>query len=65
MSVHPGSIFIDQNWGNLPRGLWVAATANHIVAEGHDYDDVILIVRNRNILLSDVAIVFVPTGIIQ
>jgi hypothetical protein len=58
-------MFIDQNWIYMPLGLWVAATATKIVAEGHDYDSVIITLRNRGILLSDVAIVYVPTGIIQ
>lgn len=65
MVVHPGSIWIEQNWPRLIRGQWVAASSDGIVAEGPDYDRVIDAIRRRRMDLSEVTIVQVPVGIVQ
>ncbi len=65
MAIHPGSIFIDQNWNVLSPGMWVAANASGIVAEARLYDLMINSVREQGISLSDVTIVLVPVGVIQ
>jgi hypothetical protein len=65
MAVHAGSIWMDQNWGSLPAGFWVAASASGIVAEDRDYDLMLAAVSRQGIALSDVAIILVPVGVIQ
>ena len=36
MSVHPGSIWIDNNVGQAPQDIWVAVNATGVVAEHTD-----------------------------
>jgi hypothetical protein len=65
MAIHPGSIWMDQNWTSLSPGLWVATNASGVVAEDSDYDQMVATVRRLGISLSDVTIVLVPIGVIQ
>jgi len=65
MAVHPGSIWLEQNWSMLTPGLWVAATAGGIVSEGTDYDVMLAAVVSQGINLAGVTIVYVPVGIVQ
>ena len=60
MSVHNGSIWIDNNWALLPLGMWVAASANRIEAESPDYNGLIALLIGRGVGFSDVTVVFVP-----
>jgi hypothetical protein len=65
MSVHPGSIWLDNNWSQLPRDFWVAADNNGIVSEDKDLANVYSELRRRGINLPDVTIAYVPDGVIQ
>jgi hypothetical protein len=65
MAVHPGSIWLDQNWGYLTPGIWVAANATGILAEHPDYDIMLSQLAARNISLSEVTIAIEPKGIVQ
>ena len=65
MAIHQGSLWIDRNWNLLPQGVWVAANANGIVSEWSTYNGLIANVTARGIPLPEVAIVYVPSGIVQ
>lgn len=63
MSVHPGSIWLDNNWGAYPSGLWIAANATRMIAESPDYDDLIAYLRRQQIPLNELTVAyFVPGG---
>ncbi len=65
MSVHPGSIWIDNHFQNVPIGLWVAANANRQVAEDYDYDKLIAFLQSQNIPLQTLTIAYIPAGTYQ
>ncbi|GAA0692258.1 hypothetical protein GCM10009022_13890 [Vreelandella titanicae] len=65
MAVHAGSLFIDANWSSLPRGLWVVANAQNIVAEDSDLNRLYSFLNSRGYNLVDVTIVYVPDGVVQ
>ena len=65
MAQHLGSIWLDNNWANLPNNLWVAATGNGIVDENRSLERLINALRLKNINLDDVTIVFVTFDILQ
>lgn len=65
MSVHPGSIWIDNNSSSVPQDLWIAADANGIVAQDPDYEALITILQRRGISFGDITIAYLPSGIVQ
>jgi hypothetical protein len=65
MAVHPGSIWLDQHWSQLPRDYWVAATQAGIVAEDKDLARVYSTLQRKNIALDEVTIAYIPDGVIQ
>ncbi|NUA26315.1 hypothetical protein [Cupriavidus basilensis] len=66
MSVHPGSVWIDQNFATqVPQDRWVAADATGLVAENVNYDDLIAYLRRQNVSLQDVTIAYFPAGAFQ
>jgi len=65
MSVHPGSIWLDINWQQLPKDFWVAADRNGVVAEDKDLANLYATLQRLNIKLGDVTIAYVPAGVIQ
>lgn len=60
MSVHNGSLWIDNNWTALPPGRWVAASIVGIAAESSTYDGLIASLIQKGIGFADVTVVFVP-----
>ena len=65
MAVHPGSIWLDINWSQLPSDFWVAADRGGIVAEDSDLANVYSALQRLKIKLDDVTIAYVPDGVIQ
>jgi hypothetical protein len=65
MARHPGSVWLDRNWGNLPNNLWIAANANGVVAENRLFDRLIAELRRLAVDLNDVTIVFVTFDVLQ
>jgi hypothetical protein len=65
MSIHPGSIWIDQNWNRLPDGFWIAARGTGVVSEHTTYSGLIANIANRRVPLSDVTIIYIPHGVVQ
>ena len=61
MSVHPGSIWLDNNWDTLPKGFWVAANNDGIVTQDRDLPNVYTDLNRRNTATDQVAIAFIPT----
>lgn len=65
MAVHPGSIWLDSHWPQLPKDFWVAANYAGLVAEDRDLARVYAALQRLNIKLADVTIAFIPDGVIQ
>lgn len=66
MSVHPGSIWIDQNFAaQVPQDLWIAADATRLVGENANYDDLIAFLLRQNVPLQNVTIAYFPAGTFQ
>jgi hypothetical protein len=65
MSIHPGSLWLDQNWATLPRGRWVAANATGLLESSTDYVFLRNILQRMQVSLDDVTIAYVPAGIVQ
>jgi hypothetical protein len=65
MAVHPGSIWLDNNWSLLPKDLWVAANHSGIVAEDKDIVIVYSVLQRKNVNLDDITIAYIPDGVIQ
>lgn len=65
MAVHAGSIWIDNHLQNIPRDLWVAVDAQHLVAESQRYEDLINFLLRQRIPLNSVTIAYLPLGILQ
>lgn len=67
MAIHPGSIWLEQNWSPqiLPEGDWVAASATGIIEHSPDLDYLYSIIRSMGIHFDDVAIAYVWFGGIQ
>ncbi|WP_306393608.1 hypothetical protein [Telluria beijingensis] len=65
MSVHAGSIWIDNHLQNVPRDLWVAVDAQRLVGESQRYDDLVAYLVRQQIPLSSITIAYLPTGILQ
>lgn len=65
MAVHPGSIWLDDHWIQLPEDLWVAANYGGIVAEAKELESIYSALQERNIKLKDVTIAYIPEGVIQ
>lgn len=69
MSIHRASVWLDGAWATLPKGIWVAAISGGVVAENQDLALVYSYLRQNatalGIKISDVAIVFVPDGVVQ
>ena len=65
MSVHVGSIWIDQNFSNVPQDIWVAVGAAGIVGEGRDLPILMNFLASQQVRLSDVTIAFFPAGTFQ
>lgn len=65
MSVHPGSIFIDNNVAGLPQGLWIAVNSVRMVGENSNYDALMAFLQQQRIPLQTVTIAFLPDGTYQ
>jgi hypothetical protein len=65
MAVHPGSIWLDNNWTRLPPGYWVAADHSGVVAEDRVLDRVVASLARQKIDPDAVTITYVPEGIVQ
>ena len=65
MAVHPGSIWINQNFNNVPRGLWIAVDGRRLVAEDRSYSNLLNYLKNSNISLDAVTITLLPIDIFQ
>lgn len=66
MSVHPGSIWIDQHpAAELPRDAWFAANGNGVVAASETYDGLLEWLIARDIRLDSVAIAYFTSGVFQ
>lgn len=65
MAVHPGSIWLEQHWLQLPKNFWVAAADGGIVAEDRDLSNVYDALKRLKIKFKDVTIAYVPDGVIQ
>lgn len=65
MSVHAGSIWIDQNFTNVPQDLWVAVGSTGIVAEGRDLTLLMNFLASRQVPLAQVTITFLISGTLQ
>lgn len=64
MAVHPGSIWLDDHWDSLPKGYWVAAGPDGIVAQDLDLPNVYRNLNSKNVPLDDVTIAYIPPDII-
>ncbi len=60
MAIHPGSIWINNNYNQLPLGFWIATNASGIVAQDLNYNVLIAQITELGINLSDVTIFLVP-----
>lgn len=65
MAQHPGSIWLDNNWNELPNNSWVAATGDGIVENNQFFEGLISELRRKEINLDNVTIVFVTFDILQ
>lgn len=65
MAQHPGSIWLDNNWTELPNNSWVAATGDGIVEKHTLFERLISELRLKDINLDDVTIVFVTFEVLQ
>lgn len=65
MSVHPGSVWVDRNYLNVSRGIWIATTANGIQAEHPDINVLITRLASQGVSLADVTITNLPREIFQ
>lgn len=65
MSVHAGSIWIDENQDRLPQDLWIAANANGLVDESRELPQLLEALNVRNILLSEVTLAYIHSGVVQ
>jgi hypothetical protein len=65
MSVHAGSVWIDQNFASLPQDLWVAVDAFRLVGENHDLSLLMSFLATQPVPLSDLTITFIPSGTFQ
>ena len=67
MAVHPGSIWLMNNWSpnQLPDGKWIAASSTGLVEFADNLDDLYQIINRLGIPFDDVAIAFTCFGEIQ
>ena len=65
MSIHPGSIWLDQNWPTPGVSIWVAADRSGIVSEADTFPLLIARIRAQGLNLRDLAIAQIPVGIVQ
>lgn len=65
MAVHAGSIWIDQNFTNVPQDLWVAVNATRLVAENRDLSLLMTFLAQRQIALNEVTIAYIQSGTVQ
>lgn len=65
MSVHAGSIWIDQNFANVPQDLWIAVNATRLVAENRDLSLLMTFLAQRQVALSEVTITYLSSGTVQ
>ena len=65
MSVHAGSIWLDNNFSDDLQDRWVAANAERLVAENRDYDALIAFLQTQDISLQDVTIAYFHSGTFQ
>ncbi len=65
MSVHAGSIWIDENQDRIPQDLWIAANANGLVGESRELPQLLEALLSRNILLSEVTLAYIHSGVVQ
>jgi hypothetical protein len=54
------SKWLADHWDDLPEDTWVAANSLEKKAEASSYDELIQLLENQQVDLSEVAIVFVP-----
>ncbi len=65
MSVHPGSIWFDNNFANVPQDIWVAANGTRLVGENRDYDALLAFLQRQGIPLQEVTIAYFYSGPLQ
>jgi hypothetical protein len=65
VAVHPASIWLDRNWQVLTPGSWHAAVATDLIARDPDLTVMMALVLQRGIPLNEIAIAYVPDGIVQ
>lgn len=65
MSVHAGSIWIDQNFTRVPQDLWVAVGASGLVAENRDLSLLMNALARQQTPLDQVTITLLISGVLQ
>ncbi len=65
MAKHAGSRWLDLNWNTLPQRHWVAANDSGMITESSDYNRVVDELIHRGVPFGEVAVAFIPEGIVQ
>lgn len=65
MSVHAGSIWIDNHPQSIPLDLWIAVDATRLVAENPRYDGLIAFLVRSQIPIASLTIAYFPSGALQ
>ena len=65
MSVHAGSIWIDNNLAEAPKDKWLAVAEHGIVEQNEDIVKLYADLEGRSIGLGTITIAFLPGGIRQ
>lgn len=65
MSIHAGSLWIDQNMTRVPQDLWLAVGSTGIVAEDSDLSRLMNFMARNQIPLSQVTITILISGTLQ
>jgi len=55
---HPGLLWIEANMAKLPRGQWVAADADGLVATADSHEAVMALVEKRRYTADEVAVAY-------
>lgn len=56
--LHPGQVWIEANMSRLPRGQWVAADADGLVATSDSHDGLTALLQKRGVAPDTVATAF-------
>jgi hypothetical protein len=65
MSVHAGSIWIDQNLANIPQDVWVATNATGLISESRNLGVLMNFLVLQQVPLVGVTIAYIPAGTFQ